>query len=75
MTVLIVVQGLVILLLAVLVVGLLRSHAEILRALHDLGVNLEDCAPQGGTKTFDLRTRAEALSASNRGVAPAGTPV
>ena len=75
MTVLIVVQGLVILLLAVLVVGLLRSHAEILRALHDLGVNLEDGAPQGGTKTFDLRTRAEALSASNRGVAPAGTPV
>ena len=58
MTVLIVVQGLVILLLAVLVVGLLRSHAEILRALHDLGVNLEDGAPQGGTKTFDLRTRA-----------------
>jgi hypothetical protein len=32
-------------LLGVLVVGLLRSHAEILRALHDLGVNLEDGAP------------------------------
>ena len=31
-------------LLAVLVVGLLRSHAEILKALHDLGVNLEDGA-------------------------------
>lgn len=30
--------------LAVLVVGLLRSHAEILRALHDLGVNLDDDA-------------------------------
>ena len=74
MTVLIVVQGVVILLLAVLVVGLLRSHAEILRALHDLGVNLEDGAPQGGTKTFDLRTRAEALSSANRGVAPPGTP-
>jgi len=32
-------------LLGLLVVGLLRSHAEILRALHDLGVNLEDGAP------------------------------
>jgi hypothetical protein len=32
-------------LLSVLVIGLLRSHAEILRALHDLGVNLEDGAP------------------------------
>jgi hypothetical protein len=32
-------------LLGVLVVGLLRSHAEILRALHDLGVNLEEGAP------------------------------
>lgn len=31
-------------LLGVLVVGLLRSHAEILKALHDLGVNLEDGA-------------------------------
>jgi hypothetical protein len=74
MTVLVVFEGVVILLLAVLVVGLLRSHAEILRALHDLGVNLSDGAPQGGAKTFDLRTRAEALSSANRGVAPPGTP-
>jgi len=36
---------LVLAVLAVLVVGLLRSHAEILKALHDLGVNLEDGAP------------------------------
>ena len=28
-------------LLSLLVVGLLRSHAEILRALHDLGVDLD----------------------------------
>lgn len=74
MTALVIIQGVVILLLAVLVVGLLRSHAEILRALHDLGVNLEDGAPTSGTKTFDLRTRAEALSSANRGVAPPGTP-
>jgi len=34
----------VVALLGVLVVGLLRSHAEILRALHDLGVHLGDDA-------------------------------
>ncbi len=73
MTALVIVEGIVIVLLAVLVVGLLRSHAEILRALHDLGVNLEDGAPQGGTKTFDLQTRAAALSSANRGVAAPGT--
>lgn len=38
MTALLIVEGVAILLLAVLVVGLLRSHAEILRALHELGV-------------------------------------
>jgi hypothetical protein len=37
MTVLVVLEGFVILVLSVLVVGLLRSHAEILRSLHDLG--------------------------------------
>src|SRR5687768_10978908 len=37
--------ALVLAVLGVLVVGLLRSHAEILKALHDLGVNLEDGAP------------------------------
>ena len=37
MTVLVVLEGFVILVLSVLVVGLLRSHAEILKSLHDLG--------------------------------------
>jgi hypothetical protein len=41
MTAVLVIEGLAILLLAVLVVGLLRSHAEILRALHRLGVTEE----------------------------------
>ncbi len=45
MTALVVALGLVVALLAVLVVGLLRSHADILKALHDLGVNLEDGPP------------------------------
>ena len=39
-TLLAVVLGLVV----VLVAGLLRSHAEILRALHDLGVDLDPAA-------------------------------
>ncbi len=41
MTALVVVMAVVVLLLGVLVVGLLRSHAEILRALHGLGVSLD----------------------------------
>jgi hypothetical protein len=40
LTALVVALGLVCALLAVLVVGLLRSHAEVLRALHDQGVHL-----------------------------------
>ena len=35
-----VVLSVVVLLLAVLVAGLLRSHADILKALHDLGVGV-----------------------------------
>ena len=42
MTALLIIEGLAIILLAVLVVGLLRSHAEILRALHQLGAGVGD---------------------------------
>jgi hypothetical protein len=42
MTAVLVIEGLAIVLLAVLVVGLLRSHAEILRALHRLGAGEGD---------------------------------
>jgi hypothetical protein len=48
MAVLVTVFGVVLALLAVLVAGLLRSHAEILRALHDLGVDM-DPARTGGS--------------------------
>ena len=41
MTALVVALCVAVLLLAVLVAGLLRSHAEILRALHELGAGLE----------------------------------
>jgi hypothetical protein len=41
MAVLVVLLAVVLALLALLVAGLLRSHAEILRALHQLGVNMD----------------------------------
>lgn len=66
MTAVVIVLAAVVALLSMLVVGLLRSHAEILRALHDLGVNLEDGAPATGPRTFELGGRS--------GVAPAGAP-
>lgn len=47
MTALLVGLGLAVALLAVLVMGLLRSHAEILRALHALGVDLSDPPAHG----------------------------
>ncbi len=53
MTVVVGVLTVVVLLLAVMVAGLLRSHAEILRALHDLGVNLDPDETSG--HTFDVR--------------------
>jgi hypothetical protein len=44
-TVAVALLALVVGLLAVLVISLLRSHAEILRALHDLGVDLDPSTP------------------------------
>lgn len=48
MTALVVALTVAVLLLAVLVAGLLRSHAEILRALHELGAGLELDRADGG---------------------------
>ena len=48
MVALAVVLGAVVLLLAVLVAGLLRSHADILKALHDLGAGVGDPAGDAG---------------------------
>lgn len=41
LTLLVIAEGVAILLLGVLVAGLLRSHADILRKLHDMGVDLD----------------------------------
>ncbi len=46
MTALVVLEAIVLVLLCVLVAGLLRSHAAILRKLHELGAGVED-APAG----------------------------
>lgn len=48
---LVVLETALLLLLAVLVAGLLRSHAEILRALHRLGVRLDGDGDEGGAAT------------------------
>ncbi len=48
MTALVVALTVAVLLLAVLVAGLLRSHAEILKALHELGAGLELDRADGG---------------------------
>src|SRR3954452_5966189 len=47
MAVLVTLLAVVLALLALLVAGLLRSHAEILRALHDLGVDLDPARATG----------------------------
>lgn len=61
MTALVVLEAAVIVVLTVLVAGLLRSHAEILRALHDLGAGIGTDATRaaagGATSPIQLRTR------------------
>ena len=66
---LVIVLGLAVALLAVLVVGLLRSHAEILRALHDLGVDLD---PSNPAEVARATRAARAAATDLSGGAPAG---
>lgn len=58
--------------LAILVVGLLRSHGEILRALHDLGVDFERNDPVAFSATGATATPRAAPSAM--AVPPAADP-
>ena len=56
MTALVVGLTFAVLILGVLVAGLLRSHAEILRSLHELGAGREDTAPRGPVDVpFEVR--------------------
>ena len=55
MIALVVVSMFVVLLLGILVAGLLRSHADILRSLHELGVGVGDPARRDGTRPLPRR--------------------
>lgn len=74
MTALVFAETIVIALLAVLVAGLLRSHAEILRALHDLGVGigeprdrLRSVAPGVATPRTDTTPAVDVAGATPSG--------
>src|SRR4051794_27528506 len=64
-------------LLTLLVAGLLRSHAEILRSLQSLGVSLDPDAPEPSSPTgLTSRESAEGVPALDvTGVDPSGAPV
>lgn len=83
MTALVVLEGLVIAVLAVLVIGLLRSHAEILRRLHELGAGVyDDADPTVGTTadghdhgvTSPIQLTAAPSFGTQPGVAAPGRP-
>lgn len=62
MIALIVVSTFVVLLLGILVAGLLRSHADILRALHELGVGVGDPSAQDPSVATSVPAPAAPLS-------------
>lgn len=73
MTALVVLEAVVIALLVVLVAGLLRSHAEILRRLHDLGAGDPDEAHRTSHQT--ALSRPVPRRDRRTGDAPGGVPV
>lgn len=81
MTVVVVALGIVVVAQLVLVIGLLRSHAEILRRLHELGAGIDPeqpdaaPAPPAGVATFDSAPAAPVdgrHAADVVGVSPSG---
>jgi len=75
MAALVTIEAVVIALITVLVAGLLRSHAEILRRLHDLGAGVgEPTGPSSGMGT--ARAEGAPMSAVDvAGTTPSGDPV
>lgn len=77
MEALVVIEGIVILLLAVLVAGLLRSHAEILRKLHALGAGEDVPVPTPSARRRPPATAGfeKAPLSTLDGITPAGDAV
>lgn len=70
------IEAVAIVLLGLLVVGLLRSHAEILRRLHELGAGLDpDAVPGVTTPVPTPARRASATAFDVAGVSPADESV
>jgi hypothetical protein len=66
---LVIAEGFAVALLALLVAGLLRSHAEILRALHDLGADLDPAGSRpviSGSRVPSLRSEDTAHDVSGQ---------
>jgi hypothetical protein len=57
MTALVVLESIVLLLLIALVIGLLRTHAEVLRRLHELGAGIYETATPSRSAAADLAGR------------------
>lgn len=75
---LVIALAVIVLLLGMLVVGLLRSHADILRRLESVGAGLEGAGGTAGHESQITLTRREATPAVERrvtGVTPDGDPV
>ncbi|MGH9244855.1 MAG: hypothetical protein ACRD29_11160 [Acidimicrobiales bacterium] len=77
MTALVAILAVAVVLLGVLVAGLLRSHAEILRALHRLGVSLDPDADESPAAVGPPRRQPTGLGPATdvTGVTPALTPI
>lgn len=75
MTAVLIVEGVAILLLAMLVVGLLRSHAEILRALHEMGVRPDADEIQTASGLRPRPRLGTEVPADIAGTTPAGSTV
>jgi hypothetical protein len=77
MAVLVTILAVVVALLAVLVAGLLRSHAEIIRALHELGADLDpDSEERRATRRPPRRPRRDDRAAADiTGESPEGDAV
>ena len=74
MLALVIVETLLVIGLAVLVAGLLRSHADILRALHSLGAGVGDPAAPAGAGAAGGRRSAHHRAAAPGRAAERGRP-